>query len=192
MIVLQHRFTLFFQGERSDALFYIIRGRVKLSHVSENGNEAIFPPLNAGCFAGEECLDTTQPRRMTTAIAMSDCEFMRIDLLEMQRVLSNESSLAKHFLLSVLQKSARLQDTLIDQLSNNIERRLARTLLLLAGDKGNGAFEGLIPQMSQETLASMIGCSRPRVNFFLRRFRRLGLIEYNGIIQVSPALRNIL
>ena len=192
MVVLQHRFKLFLQGEPSDALFYIISGIIKLSHLSQSGKEATIPPLNAGCFAGEESLDTMQPIRMTTAIAVSDCELMRIDLSEMKRVLRDESSMSEHFLLSVLRSSTQMKDTLIDQLSNNIERRLARTLLLLAGDKGTGSLESFIPQMSQEALASMIGCSRPRVNFFLKRFRTLGLIKYNGVIHVSPALRDLL
>lgn len=192
MVVLQHHFSLFLQGQPSDALFYIISGIIKLSHLSQDGKEATILPLNAGCFAGEESLDTRQPIRMTTAIAVSDCELLRIELSEMKRVLRDESSMAEHFLLSVLKNSTRLKDALIDQLSNNIERRLARTLLLLAGDNGTGALEGFIPQMSQESLASMIGCSRARVNFFLKRFRTLGLIRYNGVIHVSPALRDLL
>ena len=179
---------IFAQGDACDAVFYIKAGSIKLTIVSERGKEATIALLNAGDFVGEECVATAQPFRSATATALTDTKLLRIGKLEMLRVLHDEPDMSGHFVAYLLARTNRIQADLVDQLFNSSEKRLARTLLLLANFGKEDSPETLVPQISQETLAAMIGCTRPRVNFFLNRFRKLGFIDYDDQIKVNRSL----
>ncbi|MGB8987754.1 MAG: Crp/Fnr family transcriptional regulator [Candidatus Sulfotelmatobacter sp.] len=184
--------TIFVQGDSSDAVFYIQKGKVRLTVVSEIGKEATIGILNEGSFFGEGCL-TGQPLRMCSATAMSDCSVMRIEKKSMVEVLHRERAFSELFVAYLLARNIRYEEDLVDQLFNSSEKRLARILLLLAHFGKEGKPETLIPKMSQETLAEMIGTTRSRVSFFLNRFRKLGFIDYDGGsgLQVHSSLLNI-
>jgi CRP-like cAMP-binding protein len=184
--------TIFAQGDSSDAVFYIREGKVRLTVVSKIGKEATIGILNKGDFFGEGCL-TGQPLRLCTATAMSDCSVMRIDKKSMMEVLHREHTFSDMFVAYLLTRNVRYEEDLVDQLFNSSEKRLARTLLLLAHFGKDGKAETLIPKMSQETLAEMIGTTRSRVSFFMNRFRKLGLIDYNtgDTLQVHSSLLNV-
>ncbi len=184
--------TIFAQGDSSDAVFYIQEGKVKLTVVATNGKEATIGILNEGDFFGEGCL-TGQPLRLCAATAMTDCSVMRIDKKSMMEVLHREHEFSDMFVAYLLTRNIRYEEDLIDQLFNSSEKRLARVLLLLAHFGKDGEPEILIPQISQETLAEMIGTTRSRVSFFMNRFRKLGFIEYDGGsgLQVHSSLLNI-
>lgn len=183
--------VIFAQGDHCDAVFYIQEGSVKLTLVSELGKEATIALLNAGDFAGEECVSTVQHLRSATATALTDCALLRITKAEMTRVLHDEPNMSGFFVAYLLARTNRIQADLVDQLFNSSEKRLARMLLLLANFGQEGVDETLVPAISQETLAAMIGSTRPRVNLFLNRFRKLGYIEYDDRIRVKKALLQV-
>jgi len=184
--------TIFAQGDSSDAVFYIQKGKVKLTVVSQIGKEATIGILNEGDFFGEGCL-TGQPLRLCFATAMTDCSVMRIDKKSMVEVLHREHACSDMFVAYLLTRNIRYEEDLVDQLFNSSEKRLARVLLLLAHFGKEGKAETLIPKISQEMLAEMIGTTRARVSFFMNRFRKLGFIDYDGGsgFQVHNSLLNI-
>jgi CRP/FNR family cyclic AMP-dependent transcriptional regulator len=182
---------VFSQGDSADSVFYIQKGQVKLTVVSREGKEAVVAILGVNNpFVGEGCL-AGQSIRMATAIAMSECSIMRITKPAMVRVLHDEPTFSELFLRHVLFRNIRIEEDLVDQLFNSSEKRLARVLLLLANFGKEGTPELVIPQMSQETLAEIIGTTRSRVSFFMNRFRKLGFIHYNGGLQVHRSLLNV-
>jgi CRP/FNR family cyclic AMP-dependent transcriptional regulator len=170
---------VFSQGEAADAVFYIQKGKVKLTIVSERGKEAIVAVLGPHEFCGEGCL-AGQKLRMATAAAMTDCEILRLEKAAIIRVLHEEPTFSEKFVSHLLARAIRIEEDLIDQLFNSSEKRLARALLLLANFGKEGRPEPIIAKVSQETLAEMIGTTRSRVSFFMNKFRRLGFISYNG------------
>ena len=184
--------TIYAQGDSADTVFYIREGKVRVTVVSKIGKEATIGILNKGDFFGESCL-TGQPLRLCTATAMSDCSVMRIDKKSMVEVIHRERAFSDMFVAYLLTRNIRYEGDLVDQLFNSSEKRLARTLLLLAHFGKEGKAETLIPNMSQETLAEMIGTTRSRVSFFMNRFRKLGFIDYHGgdELLVHSSLLNI-
>ena len=181
---------LFSQGDAAEAVFYIQAGKIKLTVVSPKGKEAIVALLEPGSFFGEGCL-AAQLLCMTTATAMEDSTLVRIDKQAMIRALQNDPTFSGLFLAYLLTRSIRIQADLVDQLFNSSEKRLARILLLMAHFRKEGKPEMVIPKISQETLAEMIGTTRSRVSFFLNRFRKLGFIHYSGGLHVHNSLLNI-
>lgn len=184
--------TIFSQGDTADAVFYIQKGKVKLAVVSPQGKEATVAVLSVGDFAGEDCIATTHPVRLITATALSDCVLLKIGKKEMVRVLSKEQAFSDVFVAFLLARNARIQEDLIDQLFNSSEKRLARILLQLAQFGKEGTPQVVIPKISQESLAEMVGTTRSRVSFFMNRFRKLGFIEYDGPIKVHSSLLNVI
>jgi CRP/FNR family transcriptional regulator, cyclic AMP receptor protein len=184
--------TIFAQGDLSDAVFYIQEGRVKLTVVSKIGKEATIGILNEGDFFGEGCL-TGQLLRLSSATAITNCSVMKIDKKSMMEVLHREHAFSDMFVAYLLARNIRYEEDLVDQLFNSSEKRLARILLLLAHFGKDGKQETVIPKMSQEMLAEMIGTTRSRVSFFLNRFRKLGFIDYDGGsgFRVHSSLLNI-
>ena len=184
--------TIFVQGDSSDAVFYIQEGKVKLTVVSTIGREATIAILNEGDFFGEGCL-TGQALRLCAASAMTDCSVMRIDKNAMVEVLHREHTFSDMFVAYLLTRNIRYEEDLVDQLFNSSEKRLARILLLLAHFGKEGAPETVIPKISQESLAEMVGTTRSRVSFFMNRFRKLGFIDYRtgDALQVHSSLLNI-
>ena len=183
--------TFFAQGSSSDCVFYLQAGRAKLTVVSKAGKEATITLLNQGEFIGEEAITGVFGPRMSTATAITACVALKIERDEMIRVLHDEHAFSDLFLKFILAKSLRTQADLIDQLFNSSEKRLARILLLMAEFGKPGEPETLIPPITQETLAAMIGTTRSRVSFFMNRFRKLGFIDYNGRIRVHKSLLNV-
>ena len=188
---LKARDTFYAQGEPSDAVFYLQSGRAKLTVVSKGGKEATITLLAAGDFFGEESMAGNEQRRPATATAITVCKVLQIEKKEMVRVLHEEHAFSDFFLRFILVRSLKTQADLIDQLFNSSERRLARTLLLMAEFGKSGEPETLLPPVTQETLAEMIGTTRSRVSFFMNRFRKLGYIDYNGRIRVNKSLLNV-
>ncbi len=182
--------TIFSQGDAADAVFYIQTGKVKLTVVSKQGKEAVVAMLEAGAFFGESCL-IGQVVRLATATALEASSILRITKETMLRMLSEEPSFSKFFTTYLLSHSMRIEEDLVDQLFNPSEKRLARALLLLARFGKEGEPQACIPNISQETLAEMIGTTRSRVSFFMNKFRKLGFIEYNGTLNVHSSLLNI-
>jgi len=184
--------AIFVQGDSSNAVFYIQKGKVKLTVVSKSGKEATIGILNKGDFFGEGCL-TGQPVRLCSATAMIDCSVMRIDKQAMMEVLHREHAFSDMFVAYLLTRNIRYEEDLVDQLFNSSEKRLARLLLLLAHFGKEGKPLVAIPKISQETLAEMVGTTRSRVSFFMNRFRKLGLIDYHAsdALQVHSSLLNI-
>jgi len=191
LVPCQKQQPIFTQGEAADAVFYIQEGQVKLTVVSAQGKEAVIALLAAEAFFGEGCL-AGQPLRMATATALTDGTLMRIEKPAMLRVLHAEPAFSALFMAYLLSRNSRIEADLIDHLFNSSEKRLARVLLLLAHFGKEGTAEPVIPQISQETLAEMIGTTRSRVSFFLNKFRKLGFIDYNGDLRVHSSLLNIL
>jgi CRP/FNR family transcriptional regulator, cyclic AMP receptor protein len=181
---------IFSQGEPADAVFYIQKGRVKLTVVSEQGKEAVVAILGKGDFFGEGCL-AGQALRMASATAMMECEIMRLAKAAIIRVIHNEPSFSEMFMSHLLTRTIRVEADLVDQLFNSSEKRLARALLLLANFGREGKPEPVIAKISQETLAEMIGTTRSRVSSFMNKFRQLGLIDYNGKLEVHSSLLNV-
>jgi CRP/FNR family cyclic AMP-dependent transcriptional regulator len=179
------------QGDPADALFYVQKGQLRVTVTSSNGKEATLALVGAGEFLGENCMVSAHPVRLATATAMTDCALLRISKAEMVRVLHEEHELSDMFVSFLLTRNARIQADLVDQLFNSSEKRLARILLLLAQFGKESKPEAVIPKISQEVLAEMIGTTRSRVSFFMNRFRKLGFIEYNGEIRVHNSLLNI-
>jgi CRP/FNR family cyclic AMP-dependent transcriptional regulator len=183
--------TIFAQGDSCDAVFYIQKGKVRLTVVSQIGKEATIGILNEGDFFGEGCL-TGQPLRLCSATAMTDCTVMRIDKKSMVEVLHREHAFSDTFVAYLLTRNIRYEEDLVDQLFNSSEKRLARILLLLAHFGKEGKPETVIPKMSQESLAEMIGTTRSRVSFFMNRFRKSGFVDYGGDgLQVHSSLLNV-
>jgi CRP/FNR family cyclic AMP-dependent transcriptional regulator len=191
LVHLQPKQAFFSQGSSADAIFYLQIGRAKLSVVSPDGKEATIALLPAGEFIGEESLASVGALHMATASAITTCTALRIDRGEMIRVMHQEHSLSEMYLKFLLSRSIRTQADLVDQLFNSSERRLARILLLMAEFGEQGKPEHLLPPITQETLAEMVGTTRSRVSFFMNRFRKLGFIEYNGRIRVHRSLLNV-
>ena len=183
--------AFFAQGDTADCVFYLHSGRVRVTVVSTRGKEATITMLEAGDFLGEEALSGAVKLRMATATAITHCVAMRIDKAAMLRELGVEHEFNEMFLRFLLARSIRTQADLVDQLFNSSEKRLARVLLLMAEFGKPGEPEMLIPPITQETLAEMIGTTRSRVSFFMNRFRKLGFIEYNGRIRVHKSLLNV-
>ena len=181
---------VFSQGSSADAVFYIQKGKVKITVVSEQGKEAVVAILGPDEFCGEGCL-TGQPRRIATAVAMTECEIMRLEKEAMIRVLHEEPAFSEMFVAHLLARTIRVEEDLVDQLFNSSEKRLARSLLLLANFGKDGRPERIIAKVSQETLAEMIGTTRSRVSHFMNKFRKLGFIDYNGHLEVHTSLLNV-
>ena len=191
IVKLEPKETFFSQGDLADTVFYLQRGRAKLTVVAENGKEATVTLLSDGDFIGEESLASIPGLRLATASAVNSCVALKISRDEMARVMHDEPSFADFFLKFMLTRSMRTQADLVDQLFNSSEKRLARILLLMAEFGKPGERDTFIPPISQETLAEMIGTTRSRVSFFMNRFRTLGYIHYNGRIHVNRSLLNV-
>jgi CRP-like cAMP-binding protein len=191
IIELKPKQTFYCQGDPADSVFYLQKGRARVTVVSQNGKEATITLVAAGEFVGEGSLAAIGGSRMSTATAMNTCTALKISKNEMIRVMRDEPSFADLFLKFLLARSMRTQADLVDQLFNSSEKRLARILLLMAEFGKPGEAEPFIPPITQETLADMIGTTRSRVSFFMNRFRKLGFISYNGRIQVHKSLLNV-
>ena len=178
------------QGDPADFVFYIQSGKVKKTVVSEQGKEAVVALLGTGDFVGEGCL-TGRPLRLATVSALTECVIARIAKVDITRVIHEEPAFAELFMSHLLARNSRVEADLVDQLFNSSEKRLARILLLLANFGKEGRPEPIIAKISQETLAEMIGTTRSRVSFFMNKFRELGLIDYNGTIEVHSSLLNV-
>jgi CRP/FNR family cyclic AMP-dependent transcriptional regulator len=192
IVSLRTKGIAFSQGETADAVFFLQTGRAQLTVISKRGKEATVTLMAAGDFFGEEAMTNADTSRTSTAAALTLCTMLKIDRKEMVRVVHDEHDFSDFFLKFLLTKSARTEADLVDQLFNSSERRLARTLLLMADFGQPGEPETLIPPVTQEALAEMIGTTRSRVSFFMNRFRRLGYINYNGRIRVHKCLLDVL
>ena len=193
-VTISKKQEIFTQGDAADAVFYIQKGKVRLTVVSKTGKEATIGILNEGNFFGEGAL-AGQALRMGSAAAMTDCQLLRIEKKAMMSALHREHTLSDMFVAYLLARNIRYEEDLVDQLFNSSEKRLARILLLLAHFGKEGVPETVVPRISQETLAEMVGTTRSRVSFFMNRFRRLGFIDYaggsEGALQVHSSLLNI-
>ena len=183
--------NIFQQGDAADAVFYIQEGEIKLTVVSPQGKEAVVAILGAGDFFGEGCL-AGQRLHMASAATLAVSTIARIEKDTMVGVLHNEPKLSEMFMTFLLSRNIQFEADLVDQLFNSSEKRLARVLLLLANFGKGTKLEAVIPKISQEVLAARVGTTRPRINFFMNKFRKLGLIEYNGSLKVHSALLNII
>ncbi len=181
---------VFSQGDPADAVFYIQKGRVQVTVVSARGREAVIAVLAEGSFVGEGCL-TGQALRMSTATALEPCTVLRVEKQTMVGLLHRDPAFAETFTAHLLSRNVRTEEDLVDQLFNSSEKRLARALLLLANFGKETPPETVIPKVSQETLAAMIGTTRSRVSYFMNRFRKLGFIHYNGGLQVHSGLLTV-
>jgi CRP/FNR family cyclic AMP-dependent transcriptional regulator len=182
--------TIFSQGDPGTTVLYIQKGGVRLSVVNEAGKEAVVAVLGPGDFFGEGCL-AGQPLRIGTATAITATTALVIEKKEMSRVLHSEHEFSDRFISFMLTRNIRIEEDLVDQLFNSSEKRLARTLLLLARYGKEDKPHGVLPNISQETLAEMVGTTRPRINFFMNKFRKLGLIKYNGGLQINDSLLSV-
>jgi len=182
--------VFFSQGDPADALFYIQRGKVKVTTLSSHGKEAVVAILGPGDFFGEGCL-AGQPLRISTVTAMADSSIARLDKAAVARVLHDQPAFSELFMAYLLARNIRMESDLIDQLFNSSEKRLARLLLLLANFGKEGGPQPVVAKLSQETLAEMIGTTRSRVSSFMNKFRRLGFIEYNGHLEVHSSLLSV-
>ena len=183
--------VIFLQVSPADAVFYVQKGKIKITVASERGKEAVVGILGSGEFFGEGCL-IGQPLRLATARAMADSEVMRVDKAEMIRVLHAEPAFGELFTAYLLTRNSRIEEDLVDHLFNSSEKRLARTLLLLANFGKEGGPQPITIPISQETLAGIIGTTRPRVSLFMNKFRKLGFIDYNGHLQVHSSLLGVM
>jgi CRP-like cAMP-binding protein len=183
--------TVFMQGDPADSVFFIHEGTVKLSVLSKGGKEAVVGLPGSGDFFGEGCL-TAQVVRMSSAIAHTDCLITRLEKAAMIDALRNEPKLSSVFISHLLARNVRIEEDLVDQLFNSSEKRLARILLLLANFGKDGVPQEVIPRISQETLAEMVGTTRSRVSTFMNKFRRLGFIDYNDGLEVHSSLLNVI
>jgi len=183
--------AIFSQGERADAVFFIQEGEVRLTVLSKQGKEATIALLGSGDFLGEGCIAADQPIRLATAIAITKCSLLKVDKNLMLRTLHEEHGFSDMFLAYVVERHIRTQADLVDQLFNSSEKRLARALLLLSRVGKEPKSETVVPRVSQETLAEMVGTTRSRVNFFMNKFRKLGFIKYNGGLEVNSSLLSV-
>ena len=190
MMEFERKDTLFAQGDLCKNIMYILKGGVKISVVSKTGKEAVVGILGPGDFIGEGGL-AGQPMRMAAATAVTPVTVLAIDNSEMFRVLHAESAFSDRFITYMLERNIRIEEDLIDQLFNSSEKRLARTLLLLARYGKEDSPQRVLPKIPQETLAEMIGTTRSRVNFFMNKFRKMGFIKYNGGLQINSSLLSI-
>jgi CRP/FNR family cyclic AMP-dependent transcriptional regulator len=182
--------TIYAQGDEASAVFYIQKGKVRLTVVSQTGKEATIGIVGEENFFGEGAL-AGQLLRMGSAAAMTDCELLRVDKKAMMTALHREHTFSDLFVAYLLARNIRYEEDLVDQLFNSSEKRLARVLLLLAHFGKDGIPESVVPKVSQETLAEMVGTTRSRVSFFMNRFRKLGFIHYNGGLEVHSSLLNV-
>jgi CRP-like cAMP-binding protein len=182
--------VIFSQGDVADAVFYIQKGEIKLTVISEQGKEAVVGVLRSEHFFGEGCLNG-HPLRVTTATAMAECLITRIAKEAMIATMHDEPEFSQLFMAYLLTRNSRIEEDLIDQLFNSSEKRLARVLLLLANFGKDGRPEPIVGKFSQETLAEMIGTTRSRVSFFMNKFRKLGYIDYNGKLEIHNSLLNV-
>ena len=183
--------AIFSQGDRADTVFYIQEGKVKLAVLSKQGKEATIALLGPDDFLGEGCLASDQPLRLATASTITDCSILEIEKKRMLRTLHEENEFSDLFVAYVVERHNRTQADLVDQLFNSSEKRLARALLILSRFGKEDKPETVIPQVSQETLAEMVGTTRGRVNFFMNKFRKLGFIKYNGGLEVNSSLLSV-
>ena len=190
MVTVLKKQTIFAQGDDADAVFYVQKGKVRLTVVSKTGKEATIGIVNEGNFFGEGSL-AGQIRRMGSAAALTACELLRIDKKAMMEALHREHAFSDMFVAYLLARNIRYEEDLVDQLFNSSEKRLARVLLLLARFGKEGVPEAVVPKIRQETLAEMVGTTRSRVSFFMNRFRKLGFIHYNGGLEVHSSLLNV-
>ena len=191
IVQLKPKQTFFSQGDPADSVFYLQKGRAKMTVVSQAGKEATIALLSAGDFVGEGALAAVPGMRLSSATAITACTALKITRKEMARIMHEEPEFSDLFMKFLLARSMRIQADLVDQLFNSSEKRLARILLLMAEFGKPGDPEKTIPKISQETLAEMIGATRSRVSFFMNRFRNLGFIEYDGRIRVHKSLLNV-
>jgi CRP/FNR family transcriptional regulator, cyclic AMP receptor protein len=182
--------TIFAQGDRADAVFFIERGKVKLTVLSRQGKQAVIALLGPDNFFGEGCL-AGQPLRMSTATAAMDSSIVPLPKSAMLRAIHDDAEFSEMFTTYLLSRNIRFEEDLVDQLFNSSEKRLARILLLLANFGKEGRPERVVPKVSQETLAEMVGTTRSRVSFFMNKFRKLGFIEYNGGLEVHSSLLHV-
>lgn len=190
ILLFRKRQMIYSQGDPAETVFFIKEGKVKLSVVCEQGKEAVIAIMNSGAFFGEGCI-AGQPLRMSTATALTNCSVLAIGKRVMHRLLHNQAEFSERFVTYLLSRNIRYEADLVDQLFNSSEKRLARTLLLLARFGKEGESEKIVPKVSQETLAQMVGTTRPRVNYFLNKFRKMGLIDYDHGLQVHRSLLNL-
>ena len=183
--------AIFLQGDRADAVFYIREGKVRLSVLSKQGKEATIALLGSGDFLGEGCIASDQPIRLATSVAITECSILKIEKERMLRTLHEEHGFSDMFVSYLVERHNRTQADLVDQLFNSSEKRLARALLILSRVGKENNTETVIPQVSQETLAEMVGTTRSRVNFFMNKFRKLGFIDYNGGLEVNSSLLSV-
>ncbi len=190
IVAIRKKQAIFTQGDQADAVFYVQKGKVRLTVVSKGGKEATIGIVGEKKFLGEGCL-AGQLFRMGSAIALTDCDIMRVEKKAMLDALHREHAFSDLFVAYLLARNVRYEEDLVDQLFNSSEKRLARILLLLAHFGKEGIPETVVPKMSQETLAEMVGTTRSRVSYFMNRFRKLGFIHYNGGLQVHSSLLNV-
>jgi CRP/FNR family cyclic AMP-dependent transcriptional regulator len=184
-------YVIFSQGDPADSMYYVHSGTIKVTISSEEGKEAVIALLGSGDFCGEKCL-IGEPTRMSTATTLNDCAVIRIGKEIITRLIRNDPTFAGWFISYLLRRNNRVEADLVDQIMNSSEKRLARLLLTLANYGKDGKLEPLVPMISQEIMAEMIGTTRPRVNFYMNKFRDLGLIDYNGALHVHSSLTGIL
>jgi CRP-like cAMP-binding protein len=182
--------VVYAQGDLCDAIYFIQSGKAKITVTAESGKEAVLSIITTGDFFGEGSLNG-HPLRLSSVVAMTECAIMRIDKAAMLSELHDEPQFSELFITHLLHRNSRIEEDLVDQLFNSSEKRLARTLLLLANFGKEGKPEPVLAKISQETLAEMIGTTRSRVSFFMNKFRRLGLIEYNGHIKINSSLLSV-
>jgi CRP/FNR family cyclic AMP-dependent transcriptional regulator len=182
--------AIFSQGDPAEAVFFLERGKVKLTVLSQQGKQAVIALIEPGNFFGEGCL-AGQPVRMSTATALTDCAIVPLPKAAMLRALQEDARFAEGFTRYLLSRNIRIEEDLVDQLFNSSEKRLARILLLLANFGKEGRPERVVPKISQETLAEMVGTTRSRVSFFMNKFRKLGFIDYNGGLEVHSSLLHV-
>jgi len=190
IVACQKGHVVFGQSDPAGAVYYVQKGKLKLSVISHNGKEAVVAILGAGDFFGEGCL-AGQDLRMSTATAMTECAIVRLEKSVVTRMLRDQPAFAELFLKHLLSRNIRIEEDLVDQLFNSSEKRLARVLLLLANFGKEGKPETVLPKISQETLAEIVGTTRSRVSLFMNRFRKLGYIKYNGGLEVHSSLLNV-
>jgi CRP/FNR family transcriptional regulator, cyclic AMP receptor protein len=187
----ENKETIFSQGDPAEEVLYIQKGGVRLSVVNEAGKEAVVAVLGPGDFFGEGCL-AGQPIRVGTATAIAATTALAIEKQEMIRVLHDEHAFSDRFITYMLSRNIRIEEDLVNQLFNSSEKRLARTLLLLARYGTRDKPQRVLPKIPQETLAEMVGTTRSRVNFFMNKFRKLGFIKYNGVLQIDTSLLSVI
>jgi CRP/FNR family cyclic AMP-dependent transcriptional regulator len=190
--LLRNKQLIFSQGDPADTVYYIQKGRVRISTISKQGKEATLALLGEGDFVGEECIANSHHRRLTSATAIAEGSVLSIPKHIMIALLKTEHGFSEMFVAFLLSRNANFQEALADQLFNSSEKRLARILLQLAQVGKSGTQETVVPKISQEMLAEMVGTTRARVNFFMNRFRKMGFVEYNGSLRVNSSLLNVI